>query len=533
MPPTQTAHHPPWPWTMDEGPPCKRSLHDKAATANTATAFSKRIKLSNSLDESKRKLQSPSCLITTTANAIKPSQNFVKIVPAETSPNDKLVNINNNNNNSCKVKKIEIPKMQQGKITEYFRSQVKSNGIKKDLYNYVKQKELKKSIVNRSIPLVDQQTQFNSFKAQTNRKETKTASAKRTQQPKTRKPSSVSVPRKILPAPSNLHDKITINEQLNNIAKFTPAVTLTALSFPPNYTYLHTKAPKAPDTPIYVQQFTTIAANDKISMPLINRSPCLNVIQPVQKITTINNFSCVKLNTVVPIVKVNALPSRINGVANVPVSGLHGITAANVIGTPLSVETAMPTVLSPSAKPANLPAESDCANLSTPKQLNSSNPSNTPVENVQTNKCRNEENNSTRTEEPYRTEECTTQQQCYRHEKSPTPTTDSDSGISSNKESLLEVCVSESPVTVEEQKSPILSQPKTIRFPVRQAQKDVGKSPQHSTDGRCRWAECSSRFDTSGALLEHLQVSIGNTCLSSYQNVILMQQTLYPPQQVS
>lgn len=163
--------------------------------------------------------------------------------------------------------------------------------------------------------MVDQQTQFNGIRPPSARSKSESLS-------KNRKVSHhVTVPRKILPAPSKLPEPMP----LNNIS-FAPTVTLTAVGFSSNLTYLHTKTPKPPEN-IYVPQFATIT-NDKIStIPIINRTPCLNVIhQPVQKITAINNFNCVKLNaTVVPIVKLNTLPSR------------------------LSVETAVPTVLS--AKP--------------------------------------------------------------------------------------------------------------------------------------------------------------------------------------
>ncbi|KAJ8922581.1 hypothetical protein NQ315_007611 [Exocentrus adspersus] len=506
MPPTQTAHHPPWPWTAEEAPPPKRSLEEK-----TMTAFSKRFK---STEESKRK-QSPPCLNASPLLIPAKTQPFVKLALADTSPIDKLVN-----NNNCTVRKdkLDNPKMQQGKITEYFKSQVKSNGIKKDLINFVKQNDVKKLAANKCVSLVDQQTQFNSLKAQNIRKDGKIIPtvSKKGAQSKAKKVTSVTVPRKILPAPSNISEKMTINEQLTNIAKFAPTVTLTALSFPPNYTYLQTKAPKPADSPIFVPQFATLA-NDKIPIPIINRTPCLNVIQPVQKLATINNFNCVKLNaTVVPLMKVNALPSRIGGSPTLSgVAGLTGITSVSstsgiAIGAPnltLSVETAVPTVLS--AKPklnqssitANVAATATTTNFETPKQPVTPNSVTSLVENVQS-QCR--------TEERYRTEECsTTTPELFRdeelsraHKTSPTPT-DSDSGIS-NKE-CLEVSVSENAV-IEQQKSPILSQPKTIRFPAKQHRKDEGKSPQQSNDGRCRWAECNSRFDTSGALLEHLQV---------------------------
>lgn len=51
--------------------------------------------------------------------------------------------------------------------------------------------------------------------------------------------------------------------------------------------------------------------------------------------------------------------------------------------------------------------------------------------------------------------------------------------------------------------SPILSAPTTIRFPAREPSKDR----QHATDsGVCRWDKCDESFESSGELLEHLQV---------------------------
>ncbi|XP_057667272.1 uncharacterized protein LOC130900590 [Diorhabda carinulata] len=477
MPPTQVAHHPPWPWTADEGPPCKRSLLDK-----TATAFQKTLKTASTQQQ-----QQPKKKPTVSATPFITKSNFVKIiVPSIPSPNDKLVN--------ATIKKGDTTsRLQQGKITEYFKSQVKSNGIKKDLLN---------NMVKVTKTLIDQQTQFNSIKSQNIRKEPKKIlPAKKIVQSKMKKIVPMTVPRKILPAPSNLTDKLTINDQLNNLAKFTPTVTLTALSFPPNYTYLHTKGPKPPETPIFVPQYATIS-NDKIPLPIINRSPCLNVIQPVQKLTTINNFNCVKLNaTVVPIVKVNPMPSRLN---TAPVNP--------PIIPNLSVETGIPTVLT--AKPKIQECTAPLGVPSPPKQQQQQQQhqqhndvntvcTNTPLENVR-NKYRIEENS--RTEEPHRTEKCT-REEIFRDEtKEKSPTPDSDSGISISNKECLEVFVSETVVVEEEQKSPILSKPKTIRFPAKQADKDEGKSSQHSTDGQCRWAECNSCFDTSGALLEHLQV---------------------------
>ncbi|CAH1104903.1 unnamed protein product [Psylliodes chrysocephalus] len=439
MPPTQTAHHPWPPWTADEGPTCKRPAPATAAYPE-------------SIEDVKRK----TCLTFT-----------AKIVPQ-----DKLISSRNSRKG-----------MQQGKITEYFKSQVKCNGIKRDILNMVK-----KPLIGKM--LVDQQTQFNSLKTQNIRKDQKRAAAKKIVQSKIKKIAPVSVPRKILPAPSNITDKLTISDQLSNLAKFTPTVTLTALSFPPNYTYIHAKGPKPQESPIYVPQ---------IPIPIINRTPCLNVIQPVQKLTAINNFNCVKLNaTVVPIVK---MPHKITSPPpatplSVPVT--LPPSPAMIPGVTFSVDTAIPTVLSAKPRVPSPAIPLLMKQSAVPSGTGTATGTKTLLENVR-DKYRAEDNS--RTEEPHRTEECT------REEKSPTPTTDSDSGIS-NKECLeiIEVCVSEQ-VTVEEQKSPILSKPKTIRFPAKQVDKEEGKSTQHSTDGQCRWTECNSCFDTSGALLEHLQVS--------------------------
>lgn len=206
--------------------------------------------------------------------------------------------------------------MQQGKITEYFKAQMKCNGIKRDLCT-----DIKKS--------VDSVKTINGIVKSPTTRSANPNVRKVAAETKCRKPSPVSVPRKILPAPSKVPEKI-----VNHIAaNFSPTVTLTAVSFPPNLTYLHTKAPKPPDN-IFVQQFATIT-NDKINtIPIVNRT-CL--LQPIQKYTAINNFNCVKLNgTVVPIVKLNAMPSRLNG--------------SNIISSALSVETAVPTVLSTKPK---------------------------------------------------------------------------------------------------------------------------------------------------------------------------------------
>ncbi|CAG9854580.1 unnamed protein product, partial [Phyllotreta striolata] len=398
MPPTQTAHHPPWPWTADEGPACKRP------TKTFETNFAKIVRTL------------PRGAATTTVDA--GAGRFKKIEEASNRADH------------------QTPRLQQGKITEYFKSQIKAS---RDLFA-AKQPPAGKM-------LIDQQTQFDSLK-----KDAKKPMPKKIVQSKIKK---VSVPRKILPAPSNVNDKLTISDQLNHLAKFTPTVTLTALSFPPNYTYIHTKGPKPNETPIFVPQYATIA----------------NVIQP---------FNCVKLNTtVVPIVK---MPS----------------TAATPMTFPampaFNIDTAIPTVLTAKTRLPEATAAAPAAVHAEPTgTADAPSPSEDP------------RNKSSRTEEPHRTEERKEMIHADEMDKSK-GLSDSDSGIS-NKEcsETIQVNVSER-VDVEEQRSPILSKPKTIRFPAKQAEKEEVKTPQHVGDGVCRWAECIGCFDTSGALLEHLQV---------------------------
>ncbi|CAH1970184.1 unnamed protein product [Acanthoscelides obtectus] len=539
MPPTQSAPHPSWPWTgLLNDPPPEQITHKRSLPATTVSSFAKRLKQAeaaadrdnNNCSKSRKtpqlstgnkmtvtvtvtadpaKKQATNGGTTTPATAptavptvvpatggggIAPTGAHAKrqlarlasvAVKADCSPMEKLAKLKKSNAMAiataaaaAALTQDGVPKMQQGKITEYFKSQIsKSNGIKKDLLN-----RLKKPMVGK---LVDQQTQFNSLKAQCQRKESK-PSQKKMAASKAKK--ITTVPRKILPAPANGQDKMAINEHTLNNLKFTPTVTLTALSFPAqNYAYLHPAAAKTPTAQPYVQQFTAIT-NDKIPIPIINRTPCLNglnVIQPVQKIATINNFNCVKLNTVVPIVKVNALPIAIG----TPVPPQQAAPPPSLPAVALSVETALPTVLpaKPRVPEASVPLVSQTT-PATPVQ---------PISNVLL--C-------SRTTEPQECQvqtELREQQQEIREDKSPS---DSDSGISSNRE-CLEVNVDLDSSSLEaEQKSPILSQPKTIRFPCKRDQKEEGKSPQHSTDGRCRWEKCDQRLDTSGALLEHLQV---------------------------
>lgn len=54
--------------------------------------------------------------------------------------------------------------------------------------------------------------------------------------------------------------------------------------------------------------------------------------------------------------------------------------------------------------------------------------------------------------------------------------------------------------------SPILSAPTTIRFPAQTPDKD--RSSSSGGSGFCRWDKCEAIFESSGCLLEHLQVRI-------------------------
>lgn len=59
------------------------------------------------------------------------------------------------------------------------------------------------------------------------------------------------------------------------------------------------------------------------------------------------------------------------------------------------------------------------------------------------------------------------------------------------------------------QKSPILSPPKTIRFPVKKPtdSRNRGSTRSNASENKlCRWNDCTLCFDDSGDLLEHLQV---------------------------
>ncbi|CAB3220838.1 unnamed protein product [Arctia plantaginis] len=105
-------------------------------------------------------------------------------------------------------------------------------------------------------------------------------------------------------------------------------------------------------------------------------------------------------------------------------------------------------------------------------------------------------------------------------------TTESESGIGTDKsidspsdsqtskecdeDSSLSLCVSVSSVEVPSQKSPILKQPKTLRFPPRSLTKPNSDKRKSSTDTTttvtvCLWENCKREFDGDSDLLDHLQ----------------------------
>lgn len=390
--------------------------------------------------------------------------------------NEKLVKVKKTTNNNKKPE-TTIANKTQGKITEYFKSQMKANGIKKALSNgALRSNAVKNTDLHKYFSLVGGLKQ-NVSKSQNNLRKIEvrtvnpTVKKVTTSDSKSRKLSPVTVPRKILPAPSKVCDKITVNSINNvNVNNFPPTVTLTTLAIPPNLAYLHTKTPKPPDNNSYiVQQFTTLSSDKINAIPVVN-APCINTVihHPLQKITTINNYNCFKLNaTVVPIVKLNTLPSKLNGSTfnNVALNVDHNVTATLV-----------------SAKPKI----SECCSV---KQ--------TPAVNISGLITKHQKSPASLEAEPVTIQK-------HRIEEQSPPSSDSGVSIKDQLEILVNLDQTEEP-----QKSPILSQPKTIRFPAKSHTATPFKEPtsSHSNDSTaCRWAECHAQFDTSGALLEHLQV---------------------------
>lgn len=521
MPPTQSAHHPPWPWVAAESPHTKRPSPEKTAPAKRIrTAIEDSMESEENRLEEKRleenvTKQPPARLSSSSSSSSVSLSKFVALeVPTSPAPSE-FGNSNkapsSNLVSSVKAKKAAARKsemfkgQQQGKITEYFKSQIKANctSIKKDFAlaaskttNAIRNNlNMHKYFATAAVTAKTTQIVLPRTKADARTLSTlrKTIGDSNTNT-RVKKVSPVTIPRKILPAPSKVCDN-----GLNNLSSFGPtaAFTPTAPTFaptvtlapavtfalPPNLAYLQAKAAKPPDN--YILQ--PFISSDKLNgIPIVNTS-CINtMIQPttIQKITTINNFNCIKLNaTVVPIVKLNTLPSKVNG---------------SNFGTSVPSTAVCPPKVSECGLQANLPPH---------RQENQSVVADTPTSPIKT---RVETDSTVVIKNSSRIESESVVKSSSRVESSVSPP-DSDSGISS---SHLEVCVSESATVVKEepQKSPILSQPKTIRFPAKERSssecKDSSQQSLHSTDScLCQWEDCHSQFDTSGALLEHLQVS--------------------------
>lgn len=207
---------------------------------------------------------------------------------------------------------------------------------------------------------------------------------------------------------------------------------------------------------------------------------------PFQKVT---NHNLQVSSAAVPIVKLNNLPSKIN--SNVNHNNNISSSSTNVNSTMLSIETGVPTV--PVARPKT--SAVDLLKPASPKSACSTDSINLRTHDVSEHKFKAVVDN--------------------------TGNASSDSGIPS---SPLSVGVTtdtneDSQPPSQPQKSPILSQPKTIRFPKpveeissRQGSADLsrrGSDTGGSNDnGYCRWSGClTPQFETSGALLEHLQVA--------------------------
>ncbi|XP_063707821.1 zinc finger protein jing homolog, partial [Culicoides brevitarsis] len=100
-------------------------------------------------------------------------------------------------------------------------------------------------------------------------------------------------------------------------------------------------------------------------------------------------------------------------------------------------------------------------------------------------------------------------------------TVDSEVSINISVEESLAEKSGLTPNLPERSKSPILTQPKTIRFPVdraarmRMGHKGSRRSDNYS-DGVCNWDGCSEKFDNNSLLLDHLQVQHVNPQTGPY-----------------
>lgn len=84
-----------------------------------------------------------------------------------------------------------------------------------------------------------------------------------------------------------------------------------------------------------------------------------------------------------------------------------------------------------------------------------------------------------------------------------------DISIEETPTKLAEATLNQTPSLPERSKSPILTQPKTIRFPVNLHAMRIGVKGMRRSDGRsdgvCYWDECTAKFDGNSQLLDHLQ----------------------------
>lgn len=348
MAPNTGAHHPPWPWRDTEG--------------GGATAAKR----------SRQQAPTHHPKHDTNSNVLPPDRRSPTICQSQAKP-------------------------QQGKITEYFKSQIKANGAKKDIVIKANGDVLKKV-----EPSSGKQKFFALIDA----------------------PKVILTGAKCAKLPAELYKKL---------------VHATATDKKPR---------KVLQLPIKLLPKTAhcITASSIDSLFASVKRPPGNM-QPPQKVTSL---SLKVSSTVVPIVKLNSLPSKPNNSVSSNNSHAHAT---------LSVETGVPTVPVPKPKACT----TEPPRPTSPRLLDR--PLKTP--------------------------------------KVPEDSGGSDSGVSSP----LSICVNTEGSGEASQKSPILSQPKTIRFPAEPTERRGSDAGAGDTSG-CRWSGCraGSQFDTGGALLDHLQL---------------------------
>ncbi|XP_044730517.1 probable serine/threonine-protein kinase nek3 isoform X2 [Chrysoperla carnea] len=292
---------------------------------------------------------------------------------------------------------------------------------------------------------------------------------------------------------------------------------------------------------------TTLTTNSTTIMPTIVVPTNINTALPtvvtpklVSTASTVSTLQCpplVKLNgSFIPIVKLNPVPVKVNSNSNNCNSNNKAVIQSSTVVTEtkvnnnlnnnnnlqcLRIETGCPTVVNPlllkqkcSPNLNNLVSISVSETQATTfnnettahKQQLLSSPKSIVLETIQQKKSKALENNNTANELP-----CKTELNLSNHNNSNGVTPSSlllDKNISllqvSTTPSLLHNNNFQLSSSIESQKSPILSQPKTIRFPPR---KIDTASEERRLDGKCQWSECHAKFETSGALLEHLQIA--------------------------